>query len=62
MAADRAANTLCSQRANAFRGQAAQIAAFGFTNPIVIGADDVIIAGPGRLFAAKLFAAGDPPA
>lgn len=37
--------------------QIAQIAAsikeFGFTNPILIGADDVIIAGHGRLLAAQ---------
>jgi hypothetical protein len=32
---------------------AASIAAFGFINPILIGADDVIIAGHGRLMAAK---------
>jgi ParB-like chromosome segregation protein Spo0J len=30
---------------------AASIAEFGFTNPILIGADDVIIAGHGRLLA-----------
>ena len=38
-------------------GQVAQIAAsmaeFGFTNPILIGEDDVIIAGHGRLMAAQ---------
>ena len=33
---------------------AASIAEFGFTNPILIGADDVVIAGHGRLLAAKL--------
>lgn len=37
-------------------GQVAQIAAsiaeFGFTNPILVGDDDVIIAGHGRLMAA----------
>ncbi len=32
---------------------AASIAEFGFINPILIGADDVIIAGHGRLMAAK---------
>lgn len=32
---------------------AASIAEFGFTNPLLIGADDVIIAGHGRLMAAK---------
>jgi ParB-like chromosome segregation protein Spo0J len=32
---------------------AASIAEFGFTNPILIGEDDVIIAGPGRLTAAQ---------
>jgi hypothetical protein len=32
---------------------AASIAEFGFTNPILIGADDVVIAGHGRLLAAK---------
>ena len=30
---------------------AASIAEFGFTNPILIGEDDVIIAGHGRLMA-----------
>lgn len=37
--------------------QVAQIVAsikeFGFTNPILVGADDVIIAGHGRLLAAQ---------
>ena len=32
---------------------AASIAAFGFTNPILIGADHVFIAGHGRLMAEK---------
>jgi len=32
---------------------AASIAEFGFTNPILIGADEVIIAGHGRLMAAR---------
>jgi hypothetical protein len=32
---------------------AASIAEFGFTNPILIGEDDVIIAGHGRLMAAQ---------
>jgi hypothetical protein len=32
---------------------AASIAEFGFTNPILIGEDEVIIAGHGRLIAAK---------
>lgn len=31
----------------------ASIKEFGFTNPILIGADDVIIAGHGRLLAAQ---------
>lgn len=41
--------------------QVAQIVAsikeFGFTNPILIGADDVIIAGHGRLLAAQCMGA-----
>jgi ParB-like chromosome segregation protein Spo0J len=38
---------------------AASIAEFGFTNPILIGADEVIIAGHGRLMAAKALAIAD---
>ena len=45
--------------------QVAQIAAsivrFGFTNPILIGDDDVIIAGHGRLMAAKQLALAEVP-
>ena len=45
--------------------QVAQIAAsierFGFTNPILIGDDDVIIAGHGRLMAAKQLAMAEVP-
>ena len=45
--------------------QVAQIAAsivrFGFTNPILIGYDDVIIAGHGRLMAAKQLALAEVP-
>jgi hypothetical protein len=40
---------------------AASIAEFGFTNPILIGADDVIIAGHGRLLAAKLLGLTEVP-
>lgn len=40
---------------------AASIAEFGFTNPILIGADDVVIAGHGRLLAAKLLGLSDVP-
>lgn len=40
---------------------AASIAEFGFTNPILIGADDVIIAGHGRLLAAKLLGMTEVP-
>jgi hypothetical protein len=40
---------------------AASIAEFGFTNPILIGADDVIIAGHGRLLAAKLLGLSEVP-
>src|SRR5690606_41504800 len=32
---------------------AASIAEFGFVNPVLIGADDVIVAGHGRVLAAK---------
>jgi ParB-like chromosome segregation protein Spo0J len=32
---------------------AASIAEFGFVNPVLIGADDVVIAGHGRLLAAR---------
>jgi ParB-like chromosome segregation protein Spo0J len=45
--------------------QVAQIAAsivrFGFTNPILISDDDVIIAGHGRLMAAKQLALAEVP-
>lgn len=40
---------------------AASIAEFGFTNPILIGADDVVIAGHGRLLAAKLLGLSEVP-
>lgn len=40
---------------------AASIAEFGFTNPILIGDDDVIIAGHGRLFAAQRLGMADVP-
>jgi len=40
---------------------AASIAEFGFTNPILIGADDVVIAGHGRLLAAKLLGLTEVP-
>ena len=46
-------------------GQIAQIAAsiaeFGFTNPILIGGDNVIIAGHGRLRAAQMLELPDVP-
>lgn len=41
---------------------AASIAEFGFTNPILIGADDVIIAGHGRLMAAQRIGMAEVPA
>ncbi|MFN3349076.1 ParB/Srx family N-terminal domain-containing protein [Pseudorhodoplanes sp.] len=40
---------------------AASIAEFGFTNPILIGTDDVVIAGHGRLLAAKLLGLSEVP-
>ena len=40
---------------------AASIAEFGFANPILIGADDVIIAGHGRLLAAQALGLADVP-
>lgn len=40
---------------------AASIAEFGFTNPILIGEDDVIIAGHGRLMAAQQLGLPDVP-
>lgn len=40
---------------------AASIAEFGFTNPILIGADDVIIAGHGRLMAAQRLGLAEVP-
>ncbi len=40
---------------------AASIAEFGFTNPILIGEDEVIIAGHGRLIAAKALGLTEVP-
>ena len=40
---------------------AASIAEFGFTNPILIGGDDVIIAGHGRLMAAQKLGLAEVP-
>jgi len=40
---------------------AASIAEFGFTNPILIGEDDVIIAGHGRLIAAQSLGLAEVP-
>ena len=40
---------------------AASIAEFGFTNPILIGDDDVIVAGHGRLLAAKALGMAEVP-
>ncbi|MGY9049867.1 MAG: ParB/Srx family N-terminal domain-containing protein, partial [Rhodobacterales bacterium] len=40
---------------------AASMAEFGFTNPILIGEDDVIIAGHGRLMAAQSLGLTDVP-
>ena len=40
---------------------AASIAEFGFVNPILIGADDVIVAGHGRVLAAKLLGLAEVP-
>ena len=41
---------------------AGSIAEFGFVNPVLIGADDVIIAGHGRVLAADLASPIDVPA
>ncbi len=41
---------------------AASIAEFGFTNPILVGSDDVIIAGHGRLLAAQSLGLEEVPA
>ena len=41
---------------------AASIAEFGFINPILVGPDDVIIAGHGRLLAAKRLGLSEVPA
>jgi hypothetical protein len=41
---------------------AASIAEFGFVNPILVGADDVVIAGHGRLMAAKRLGMAEVPA
>lgn len=40
---------------------AASIAEFGFVNPVLIGADDVVIAGHGRLLAARRLGMTDVP-
>lgn len=40
---------------------AASIAEFGFVNPVLIGADDVIVAGHGRVLAAKLLGLTEVP-
>jgi DNA modification methylase len=40
---------------------AASIAQFGFTNPILVGDDDVIVAGHGRLLAAKALGLTEVP-
>lgn len=40
---------------------AASIAEFGFVNPVLIGADDVIVAGHGRVLAAKRLGLTDLP-
>jgi hypothetical protein len=40
---------------------AASIAEFGFVNPVLIGADDVIVAGHGRVLAAKLLGLAEVP-
>ncbi|WP_241250608.1 ParB/Srx family N-terminal domain-containing protein [Paragemmobacter kunshanensis] len=40
---------------------AASIAEFGFTNPILIGEDEVIIAGYGRLMAANALGLTEVP-
>jgi hypothetical protein len=41
---------------------AASIAEFGFVNPVLIGADDVVIAGHGRLLAARRLGLAEVPA
>lgn len=40
---------------------AASIAEFGFVNPVLIGADDVIVAGHGRVLAAKQLGMAEVP-
>ena len=40
---------------------AASIAEFGFVNPVLIGADDVIVAGHGRVLAAKRLGLAEVP-
>lgn len=40
---------------------AASIAEFGFVNPVLIGADDVVIAGHGRLLAARRLGMSEVP-
>ena len=40
---------------------AASIAEFGFVNPVLIGSDDVIVAGHGRVLAAKRLGLADVP-
>jgi hypothetical protein len=40
---------------------AASIAEFGFVNPVLIGADDVIVAGHGRVLAAKRLGLSEVP-
>ncbi len=40
---------------------AASIAEFGFVNPVLIGADDLIVAGHGRVLAAKLLGLTEVP-
>jgi hypothetical protein len=40
---------------------AASIAEFGFVNPVLIGADDMIVAGHGRVLAAKLLGLAEVP-
>src|SRR4051812_31852119 len=40
---------------------AASIERFGFTNPVLIDADDVILAGHGRVAAAKLLGLAEVP-
>ena len=63
--ADRPAGAVREERADALAEQVAQIAAsiveFGFTNPILVDSNDGIIAGHGRLLAARKLGLAEVP-